>query len=55
MISFGEELFRLCDGMVKQRTCHTNYAPLLAVLRFQFETFRFCLLLSNKDTTLKNI
>ena len=43
MISFGEELFRLCDGMVKQRTCHTNYAPLLAVLRFQFETFRFCL------------
>ena len=51
MISFGEELFRLCDGMVKQRTCHTNYAPLLAVLRFQFETFRFCLLLSNKDIT----
>ena len=28
MISFGEELFRLCDGMVKQRTCHTNLSLL---------------------------
>ena len=53
--SFGEELFRLCEGMVKQRTCHTNYAPMLAVLRFQFEIFRFCHLLSNKDTKYKYV
>ena len=40
LFRFGETLFELCEGMVKQRTCHTNYAPALAVLRFQFLNFR---------------
>ena len=38
---WGEELFRRCEGMVKQRTCHTNYAPLWSVLEFQYNSFRY--------------
>ena len=33
-------LFNLCAGMVKQRTCFTNYAPLWANMKFLHDNFR---------------
>ena len=51
----GEELFRLCEGMVKQRTCHTNYAPSLAVLKFQHDTFRFIIIFVLKSKNCPKI
>ena len=39
-LRFGLMLFNLCAGMVKQRTCFTNYAPLWANMKFLHDNFR---------------
>ena len=43
-VRFGLMLFNHCAGMVKQRTCFTNYAPLWANMKFLHDNFRsfFC-------------
>ena len=39
-VRFGLMLFNHCAGMVKQRTCFTNYAPLWANMKFLHDNFR---------------